>query len=149
MTASTARLSKHHGLGNDFLVWVDGNVERGGSLAQTWCDRRRGIGADGLLIAHAEGPGRWRMVLFNADGSRAEMSGNGIRCFVQAVTHGVPGVYSVSTDAGVTWSPWRTVATPGLSGCAATGPALRGPQGEVGFAFESFKEFDDPAPARP
>ena len=85
MTASTARLSKHHGLGNDFLVWVDGNVERGGSLAQTWCDRRRGIGADGLLIAHTDGPGRWRMVLFNADGSRAEMSGNGIRCLAQAV----------------------------------------------------------------
>ena len=57
-------------------------------------------------------------------------------------------VVSVSTDAGRTWSPWRTIPTPGLSGCAATGPALRGPGGEVGFAFESFKEFDDPAPAR-
>ena len=100
MTPSTVTLTKHHGLGNDFLVWVGGDVGRGAELARRWCDRRRGIGADGLLIATADTDERWRMVLFNADGSRAEMSGNGIRCFVQAVGGGRPGTYLVETDAG-------------------------------------------------
>jgi len=94
------RLSKHHGLGNDFLVWIGGDEGRGSVLAQRWCDRRRGIGADGLLLANLRPDGAWRMVLFNADGSRAEMSGNGIRCFVQAVGDSRPGSYRVITDAG-------------------------------------------------
>jgi diaminopimelate epimerase len=100
---SRITLTKHHGLGNDFLVWIDGDEARGPELAQRWCDRRRGIGADGLLIAtpiHDEVGHHWQMVLFNSDGSRAEMSGNGIRCFVQAVGNGKPGVYIVETDAG-------------------------------------------------
>lgn len=100
MSGSTVRVTKHHGLGNDFLVWVGGDVERGPELAVAWCDRRRGVGADGLLIASDLGDDSWRMVLFNADGSRAEMSGNGIRCFAQAVTGGVPGAYRIITDAG-------------------------------------------------
>lgn len=100
MSVTMARLTKHHGLGNDFLVWIGGDEQRGAELAQRWCDRRRGIGADGLLLATLLDDGAWRMVLFNADGSRAEMSGNGIRCFVQAVSDGVPGDYRVITDAG-------------------------------------------------
>lgn len=55
---------------------------------------------------------------------------------------------AVSTDDGEIWSPWRTLATPGLTGCAATGPVLHWTDGTIAFAFESFKEFDDPAPAR-
>lgn len=100
MSTTTVRLTKHHGLGNDFLVWPGGDEARGAELARRWCDRRRGIGADGLLLASAQVDGSWRMVLFNADGSRAEMSGNGIRCFVQAVSGGLPGTYRVFTDAG-------------------------------------------------
>jgi diaminopimelate epimerase len=94
---TTATVTKHHGLGNDFLVWIGGDVEAGPALARRWCDRRRGVGADGLLI---DDGACGRMVLFNADGSRAEMSGNGIRCFVQAVGGGSPGFYDVVTDAG-------------------------------------------------
>jgi diaminopimelate epimerase len=93
-------LTKHHGLGNDFLVWladVDG-VAAGVLPPSTWpalarrlCDRRRGIGADGLLIgttiyAVSNACPDVTMTLHNADGSLAEMSGNGIRCFAQAVT---------------------------------------------------------------
>ncbi len=55
---------------------------------------------------------------------------------------------AVSTDEGFSWSPWREVPTPGLTGCALTGPAVRWSDGTVAFAFESFKEFDDPLPAR-
>jgi len=96
----TAHLSKHHGLGNDFLVWQGGDVSLGAAMARRWCDRRRGVGADGLLVATPRPDALWEMVLFNADGSRAEMSGNGIRCFVQAISGGVPGAYRVHTDAG-------------------------------------------------
>ena len=89
-------LSKHHGLGNDFLVRVDGVVDA--PMAVALCDRRRGIGADGL-IGYLDG----RMTLFNADGSRAEMSGNGIRCLAQALarSRGLDLLDEViETDAG-------------------------------------------------
>jgi diaminopimelate epimerase len=49
------------------------------------CDRRRGIGADGLLVAESADGYAAQMAVYNADGSRAEMSGNGIRCFAQAL----------------------------------------------------------------
>lgn len=81
-------LTKHHGLGNDFLVALDSSVLDGvdlAALARRVCDRRRGVGADGLLTAHAADGFDARMQLNNADGSLAEMSGNGIRCFAQAI----------------------------------------------------------------
>lgn len=55
---------------------------------------------------------------------------------------------AVSTDEGESWSSWRELPTPGLTGCAITGPVLRWADGTIAFAFESYKEFDDPAPAR-
>ncbi len=82
---TTLTLTKHHGLGNDFLVAFHPGVEDLAGLARRLCDRRRGIGADGLLVAESEEGYAARMTLYNADGSRAEMSGNGIRCFAQAL----------------------------------------------------------------
>ena len=55
---------------------------------------------------------------------------------------------AVSGDEGETWSPWAEVPTPGLTGCATTGPVLLWDDGMLAYAFESFKEFDDPRPAR-
>lgn len=102
------RLTKHHGLGNDFLVLADGDSvseTARAQLAQQTCDRHRGIGADGLLFVLAPDAGfDVRMRLHNADGSIAEMSGNGIRCFAQAITMAdmVPaGTVRVQTDAGL------------------------------------------------
>jgi diaminopimelate epimerase len=95
-------LTKHHGLGNDFLVAFDPVVADLPGLARRLCDRRRGVGADGLLVAEdAEGYAA-RMTLYNADGSRAAMSGNGIRCFAQAVAarRGSLAGQLISTDAG-------------------------------------------------
>ena len=80
--------SKYQGLGNDFIL-MEG---RSGQLSaeihspdpswvQRLCDRRFGIGADGLILAlPPEGDAELRMRIFNADGSEAEMCGNGIRC---------------------------------------------------------------------
>lgn len=87
-TAAPVALAKHHGLGNDFLVALGtaGDlVGIGAGEARRWCDRRRGIGADGLLLGVLGEPG-WDLVmrLHNADGSVAEMSGNGIRCLAHA-----------------------------------------------------------------
>jgi diaminopimelate epimerase len=113
------RLTKHHGLGNDFLVLLD-DVEPDPELARRLCDRRRGVGADGLIVGRSPapattsgagagagaGPGAGAdvaMVLYNADGSRAEMSGNGIRCLAQAVLRragSTGGTVVVATDAG-------------------------------------------------
>jgi hypothetical protein len=53
-----------------------------------------------------------------------------------------------SSDEGTTWGPWRVVPTPGLTGTAATGPLLHWVDGTIAYAFESFKEFDDPLPAK-
>ena len=78
-------LTKHHGLGNDFLVTFHPHVDDLPALARRLCDRRRGLGADGLLVGESEPGYAARMILFNSDGSRAEMSGNGIRCFAQAL----------------------------------------------------------------
>jgi len=79
------QLTKHHGLGNDFLVtFVDEVPERAAALAVALCDRRTGIGADGLIFGIDTGS-QPVMRLFNSDGSAAEISGNGMRCFVQAL----------------------------------------------------------------
>ncbi|MBT8240899.1 MAG: diaminopimelate epimerase [Acidimicrobiia bacterium] len=99
-------LSKHHGLGNDFLVAVDPPHALAPTDALAWCDRRRGVGADGLIAAEplsADGS-LWSMTLWNADGSRAEMSGNGIRCMAQAIVmRSGDGRHSlqVRTDGGM------------------------------------------------
>ena len=101
------RLTKHHGLGNDFLVVLDldGTHPVGPADAVALCHRRTGIGADGLLhVTAAAGDADVSMALFNADGSRAEMSGNGIRCLAQAVFQAEvapPPVLRVATDAGL------------------------------------------------
>ena len=83
-------LTKHHGLGNDFLVLLDLKGEHAGldtrKAATRLCDRRRGVGADGLIIGWPGTDGAdVDMELRNADGGEAEMSGNGIRCLAQAM----------------------------------------------------------------
>ena len=101
-------LSKYHGLENDFLVYdlAQGTPsEAWPALARRWCARSTGIGADGLLLLEVVDPRTLTMRLYNADGSVAEMSGNGIRCLAFAAHRMVGGTagaeYEVRTDAGV------------------------------------------------
>ena len=70
---------KMEGLGNDFVV-VEGPLEPSAEDIAAWCDRRRGIGADGVLEVTSIGAARVRMRYWNADGGAAEMCGNGLRC---------------------------------------------------------------------
>ncbi len=80
-------LAKLHGLGNDFLVLLDpdGSQEVDAGLAVSLCERHTGIGADGLILGRRRGPDReMSFRLWNADGSEAEMSGNGMRCLAHA-----------------------------------------------------------------
>jgi diaminopimelate epimerase len=78
------RFTKLHGLGNDFLVVSPGGADlsSAGELARKICDRHTGVGADGLifLIPEKGEPARAGFRIFNADGSEAEISGNGLRC---------------------------------------------------------------------
>jgi len=100
-------LAKHEGAGNDFLVLVDpdGRFGLGATEARALCDRHRGVGADGLIVVGAGRAGAaLSMELFNADGSPAEMSGNGLRCLAQAaVLAGLVEAprFDVATAAGV------------------------------------------------
>lgn len=102
------RLTKHHGLGNDFLVALEednGPLRGDATMARALCDRRRGLGADGFIIgARSDDPSvDVVMHLWNADGSRAEMSGNGIRCLAQALAMSRDeheATYLAMTDAG-------------------------------------------------
>jgi diaminopimelate epimerase len=122
-------MTKHHGLGNDFLVadlavaeaaMAQRGVTDLGLLTQWVCDRRTGIGADGLMLIAPHPTATARMVLYNADGSRAEISGNGIRCFAQAIAMRTNdfGPQVIVTDAGerrvqlaVTTDPHTITAT--------------------------------------
>jgi diaminopimelate epimerase len=79
--------TKMHGLGNDFII-INGIGEK--ISARSWdkrsvelCDRSRGIGADGVILALPSKRADFRMRIFNSDGSEAEMCGNGLRCMVR------------------------------------------------------------------
>ena len=103
------RLTKHHGFGNDFLILLDEEKSHrlDGDVVRALCDRHTGVGADGLIRAIALDPSvdgvAAAMDLRNADGSPAEMSGNGIRCLAQAMILAgwVDGsAIPIRTDAG-------------------------------------------------
>jgi diaminopimelate epimerase len=77
------RFSKYHGAGNDFLLIEDLEdvISLTPELVAAMCDRARGVGADGVIrITRSSTAAPFAMDLWNADGGRAEMSGNGMRC---------------------------------------------------------------------
>ena len=100
------RFFKYHGLGNDFVVLDlrDGRPDLSAEQSRALCDRRRGIGADGVLSLLPSSQAFARMVVHNADGSIAEMCGNGLRCAVKyLLDHAREKVerLAVETGAGV------------------------------------------------
>lgn len=102
------RFTKMHGLGNDFIV-IDclaqtldqSELQRG---AAAICDRRFGVGADGLILVMPSNTADYRMRVINSDGSEAEMCGNGIRCLAKYIhdhTNDKREEITVDTLAGV------------------------------------------------
>lgn len=119
---------KYQGLGNDFIVLdrrhsgLDITAERSRQL----CDRHFGIGADGVLTILPDEGVSARMVVHNADGSEAEMCGNGLRCVVKHLAeHGDSraSVLRVATGAGVLDAELEWGAQGVERVCVAMGPA--------------------------
>ena len=108
MTASGGGLEfvKGHACGNDFLLTPGAALadEELGKLARAMCQRHRGVGADGLIAWRRTATGA-AMILRNADGSRAEVSGNGVRCLAAwlVAADGLPPGQEVviETEGGV------------------------------------------------
>lgn len=100
------RFTKMEGLGNDY-VYLDCTrtpVSELPELARRMSDRHFGVGSDGLICVFPSAVADFKMVMFNADGSQAEMCGNGIRCvgkfvFDKGLTHKTE--LSIETLAGV------------------------------------------------
>jgi diaminopimelate epimerase len=142
--AEGLRFSKGHGTENDFVVLPDhdGVLDVTPELVRALCDRRAGIGGDGLLrvVRTAAFPGapegaEWFMDYRNSDGSIAEMCGNGVRVFVRYLLEeglAAPGRFAVSTRAGV-----REVV--------ATGDAVTVDMGPPGFGPSSVAALDGTA----
>lgn len=95
------KFTKMHGLGNDY-VYVNcfqENVENPSEISKMVSDRHFGIGSDGLILIKPSDVADFRMDMYNADGSQAEMCGNGIRCVGKYVyDYGLTDKTSVSVE---------------------------------------------------
>src|SRR4051794_5276510 len=130
----TVRVTKMHGIGNDY-VYVDcreRDLVDPPRFARAVADRHRGIGSDGLILIRPSSGADCRMEMYNADGSRAEMCGNGIRCVGKYVwdrgLHRNP--LTVETDAGVL-TLQLAIGADGLTHAATVdmgAPVLDGPR---------------------
>src|SRR5215813_16896 len=97
---------KMHGCGNDYIYVVANEIRPAdpASLSQRISDRRFGIGGDGLILMCPAFDADVRMEMYNADGSRGEMCGNGIRCLARLHYENAGGhknPLTVATDCGI------------------------------------------------
>jgi diaminopimelate epimerase len=100
------QFTKMHGLGNDFVIVVQSKVpENAAQLAQAVCNRRTGIGADGLVFIVSSEKADCRMRIFNADGTESEQCGNALRCvakyYAEKIAYGKPQELLIETGIGV------------------------------------------------
>lgn len=106
-STSGVQFAKYHGLGNDFIL-VDNRDSSEPKISSEQavrvCDRRFGVGGDGVIFALPADDGNdFSMRIFNSDGSEPEMCGNGIRCLAKFIgkAAGVGGEMKISTLAGL------------------------------------------------
>jgi diaminopimelate epimerase len=97
---------KMHGCGNDYIYVVADRIRPAdpGALSKRLSDRRFGIGGDGLIMLCPSKSADVRMEMYNNDGSRGEMCGNGIRCVARLyyeISGGRKNPIAVDTDCGV------------------------------------------------
>lgn len=96
---------KMHGAGNDFILMDDRSLRfpaADAAFLTRLCDRRRGIGSDGLLLIQPSASADFRMRFFNPDGSEADLCGNGARCIAR-LAHEIgaaPADMRIETAAG-------------------------------------------------
>ncbi len=115
------KFTKLHGAGNDYIYIDARKLDRDWpTLSVAMSDRHRGVGSDGIILLRSSDKAHVGMRMFNADGSEAEMCGNGIRCLVRfALDRGVVAgdtlPVSVETGAGV------LKVTPILNGVSMVG----------------------------
>ena len=96
------KFSKLQATGNDFIL-VNARTMKGewSKLAQAMCERHFGVGADGLILVQNSTIADLKMCIFNSDGSEAEVSGNGLRCFARyAIERGLIGKMSSRAGQG-------------------------------------------------
>jgi len=96
------KFSKLQATGNDFIL-VDARTIEGewAKLARAMCDRHFGVGADGLILVQDSTIADLKMRIFNSDGSEAEVSGNGLRCFARyTIEKGLIGKMSPRAEQG-------------------------------------------------
>jgi diaminopimelate epimerase len=128
---------KAHACGNDFLIIEETLAQRRhGALARKLCARNTNVGADGIEFLERKAKGEFFLRLFNADGSEAELSGNGTRCVaawlaqsegLQQVAFGTHGglrtchvveasdpVYLIESEMGIPRVMQRTIDVPGV-----------------------------------
>ena len=101
------RFTKMHGAGNDY-VYVDLFSERAlddaARTARAISDRHTGVGGDGLILLAPSDSADVKMIMYNADGSRAQMCGNGIRCLARLArdhNRAAGDELAVETDSGI------------------------------------------------
>jgi diaminopimelate epimerase len=125
---------KMEGLGNDFIV-VDGPVALTAEAITAWCDRRFGVGADGVLEVTPVASDRIRMRYWNADGGEAEMCGNGLRCLARlAVDRGWVAGNEMVVETASGDLP-ATVQPDGLVRALVGTPRIAGDPFEAGGVF--------------
>lgn len=135
------RFRKMHGAGNDFIMidCRDDSFAPNRSLISALCDRRRGIGADGLILLRRSENADFAMVYYNSDGGEARMCGNGARCAARfALDIGASGNrLRFETAAGPVEAridgETVSVAVGPVTGLR-TGIRIPGVEGEVDFA---------------
>ncbi len=164
------KLTKGHGTENDFLLYADDTVRLEPHAIAAVCDRRTGIGADGVIRAASigsidtpaaraaeEAGAQWYMDYRNADGSPAEMCGNGVRVFThflretglqtgeKLVIGTAVGPVTVETTA----SPFANAAGSAHNADAATWYRVRLPRGPKPITDDAFAAVANLRPPRP
>ncbi len=134
-----AEFSKWQGIGNDYVIVATGELpfELDPARISLICDRHYGIGADGILAWSESATAEFRMDIFNPDGGRAEMCGNGIRMLARHLyQRGLAGsaTFTVDTDAGVITPTVRDdgMVRVMMGQAVLGGPAIRGFDGTEG-----------------
>ncbi|OFS26610.1 MULTISPECIES: diaminopimelate epimerase [unclassified Brevibacterium] len=164
------KLTKGHGTENDFLLYADDTVRLDSHAIAAICDRRTGIGADGVIRAATigsvdaptarvaeEAGAQWYMDYRNADGSPAEMCGNGVRVFthflretgLQMTEKLIIGTAVGPVTVETTTSPFANAAGSAHNADSATWYRVRLPRGPKPIADDAFAAVANLRPPRP